>query len=58
MRSNLTEKCSSVNQPYAVAAIYYEKADKNKTPQSTATVFDNSFCGNVRILFGRTRILD
>ncbi|KAI4169291.1 MAG: hypothetical protein LQ343_005789 [Gyalolechia ehrenbergii] len=46
MRSNLTEKCSSVNQPYAVAAIYYEKADKNKTPQSTATVFDNSFCGN------------
>ncbi|KAL9025624.1 MAG: hypothetical protein Q9196_005582, partial [Gyalolechia fulgens] len=46
MRSNLTEKCSSVNQPYAVAAIYYEKADKTKTPQSTATVFDNSYCGN------------
>ncbi|KAI4181461.1 MAG: hypothetical protein L6R41_006605 [Letrouitia leprolyta] len=46
MRSNLTDRCASVSQPYAVAAIYYEKANKTKTPDSTAQVFDNTFCGN------------
>ncbi|KAL8685364.1 MAG: hypothetical protein Q9218_007808 [Villophora microphyllina] len=48
MRSNITAHCSTANQPNAVAAIYYEKADKTKTPTSKATVFDDSKCGNVR----------
>lgn len=52
MRSNLTDRCASVSQPYAVAAIYYEKANKTKTPDSTAQVFDNTFCGNVSKLLG------
>ncbi|KAL8627715.1 hypothetical protein Q9189_006582 [Teloschistes chrysophthalmus] len=46
MRSNITQHCSTANQPNAVAAIYYEKADQTKTPKSTATVFDDSKCGN------------
>ncbi|KAL9601650.1 MAG: hypothetical protein Q9219_002370 [cf. Caloplaca sp. 3 TL-2023] len=46
MRSNITSKCSTANQPNAIAAIYYEKADKTKTPKSSATVFDDSKCGN------------
>ncbi|KAL8968918.1 MAG: hypothetical protein Q9183_002246, partial [Haloplaca sp. 2 TL-2023] len=46
MRSNITQRCSTANQPNAVAAIYYEKADQTKTPKSTAQVFDDSKCGN------------
>ncbi|KAL8725287.1 MAG: hypothetical protein Q9181_006469 [Wetmoreana brouardii] len=48
MRSNITQHCSTANQPNAVAAIFYEKADRTKTPNSTATTFDDSKCGNVR----------
>lgn len=47
MRSNMS--CSLTHQPFAVAAIYYEKADQTKTPKSAAQVFDASRCGNVRI---------
>ncbi|KAL6901524.1 Cupredoxin [Trichoderma evansii] len=35
MRSNISSLCSLSNQPNAVAAIYYDNADTNKTPQST-----------------------
>ena len=35
MRSTMV--CSLANQPNAVAAIYYQKADTNSTPTSTAT---------------------
>ncbi|KAI4146536.1 MAG: hypothetical protein L6R39_003427, partial [Caloplaca ligustica] len=44
MRSNMS--CSLTNQPNAVAAIYYEKADQTKTPKSVAQVFDDKKCGN------------
>ncbi|KAL8814432.1 MAG: hypothetical protein Q9223_006342 [Gallowayella weberi] len=44
MRSNIT--CSTATQPNALAAIYYEKANSSKTPQSTAQTYDNSKCGN------------
>ncbi|KAL9011159.1 MAG: hypothetical protein Q9173_003972 [Seirophora scorigena] len=46
MRANMSIPCSLTNQPYAVAAIYYEKADKTKTPKSTAQVFEDKTCGN------------
>ncbi|KAL8730100.1 MAG: hypothetical protein Q9166_004299 [cf. Caloplaca sp. 2 TL-2023] len=44
MRANIS--CSTANQPNALAAIYYEKADRTKTPKSTAQVYDDSKCGN------------
>ncbi|KAL8779317.1 MAG: hypothetical protein Q9213_006997 [Squamulea squamosa] len=46
MRSNIPKKCSTANQPLAVAAIYYEKADRTKTPKSSAQTYDDSKCGN------------
>ncbi|KAL8829353.1 MAG: hypothetical protein Q9191_002062 [Dirinaria sp. TL-2023a] len=46
MRSDLSAKCATANQPHAVAAIYYNKADTTKTPQSTAQTYDDSVCGN------------
>ncbi|KAL8660246.1 MAG: hypothetical protein Q9202_006738 [Teloschistes flavicans] len=46
MRANITQKCSTANQPNAVAAIYYENANQTKTPTSKATVFDDTKCGN------------
>ena len=49
MRSNISEKCSSPNQPYALAAIYYESANKTQEPTTTATTYDDSHCGNVSI---------
>lgn len=44
MRSDMV--CSTANQPSAVAAIYYDKADTTKTPTSTPEPFDKSRCGN------------
>eukprot|EP00914_Ancora_sagittata_P015671 GHVO01031106.1.p1 GENE.GHVO01031106.1~~GHVO01031106.1.p1 ORF type:complete len:278 (+),score=15.06 GHVO01031106.1:95-928(+) len=46
MRSDLSAKCALANQPHALAAIYYEKADTTKTPTTTATPYDDSKCGN------------
>lgn len=46
MRSDLSAKCATANQPHALAAIYYDKADTTKTPQSTAQTYDDSVCGN------------
>ena len=47
MRSDISETCTGGDQPYALAAIYYEEADPNATPKSQATSYDDSVCGNV-----------
>ena len=46
MRSDISSTCSVPNQPHAVAAIYYNKADTSKVPASVATPYDDSHCGN------------
>ncbi|KAI1379954.1 putative multicopper oxidase [Hypoxylon crocopeplum] len=46
LRSNLTT-CSSANEPSALAAIYYEGADKNSVPTSTPwDIPDPGTCAN------------
>ena len=44
MRSNIT--CASSNQPNALAAIYYEKADTTAEPTSQPWTYDNVGCAN------------
>ena len=46
MRSDASPNCATANQPSAVAAIYYNKADTTKTPTSTAEPYDDTHCGN------------
>ena len=46
MRSDLSPNCATANQPSAVAAIYYDKADTTKTPTSTDGGYDDTHCGN------------
>ncbi|KAM0252819.1 hypothetical protein ACHAQJ_007558 [Trichoderma viride] len=47
MRSNISTSCSLANQPNALAAIYYDHADSNKAPRSTAcNVPDPGTCVN------------
>ncbi|KAF7929387.1 uncharacterized protein EAE98_005305 [Botrytis deweyae] len=47
MRSNISTTCSLSNQPNALAAIYYDGADTNSTPASTAwDVPDPGTCTN------------
>ncbi|EKD15631.1 uncharacterized protein L3040_006021 [Drepanopeziza brunnea f. sp. 'multigermtubi'] len=47
MRSNISLPCSTADQPNALAAIYYDKADNNKSPTSTAwDVPDPGTCAN------------
>ena len=50
MRSDLSPTCDLTNQPSALAAIYYENANTNAKPTTTATPYDDSKCGNVRPL--------
>lgn len=50
MRSTISTTCSITKQPLALAAIYYDGADTTKTPTSTATVIDDSHCGNVSVM--------
>lgn len=46
MRSNITS-CSLTNQPYAVAAVYYDQANTNSTPSSKSwDVSDPGTCTN------------
>lgn len=45
MRSDLS--CANAAHPYALAAIYYEDADTTSVPQTLATPYDDSKCGNV-----------
>ncbi|KAG6988593.1 hypothetical protein G7Y79_00070g096920 [Physcia stellaris] len=46
MRSDLSPTCATANQPSAVAAIFYNKADTSKPPQTVAKPYDDSHCGN------------
>ncbi|KAL8876324.1 MAG: hypothetical protein Q9198_005459, partial [Flavoplaca austrocitrina] len=46
MRSNIPRKCSPTTQPLALAAVYYEKANRTKTPKSNPQLYDDSKCGN------------
>ncbi|KAM3071831.1 hypothetical protein ACMFMG_009688 [Clarireedia jacksonii] len=47
MRSNISTPCSGAKQPYALAAIYYDRADTTLTPASTAwNVPDPGTCAN------------
>lgn len=47
MRSDVSPKCSTSLQGHAKAAIYYEDADTSVLPNTSATPYDDSFCGNV-----------
>lgn len=47
MRSDVSPKCSTSLQGHAKAAIYYEDADASVLPNTSATPYDDSFCGNV-----------
>ena len=47
MRSDLSPTCDASSHPYALAAIYYEKADTNSVPKTSPTAYDGSKCGNV-----------
>lgn len=55
MRSDISTKCSVANQPHALAAIYYEKADTHAAPKSTATPYSDEVCGNVSVLLSKFR---
>ncbi|EME41304.1 hypothetical protein DOTSEDRAFT_176366 [Dothistroma septosporum NZE10] len=46
MRSEISRLCGFPKQPYALAAIYYERANTNATPNSTATPVKDNNCGN------------
>ena len=49
MRSDInTAGCSLANQPNALAAIYYPKADTSAKPKTTATAYAKQ-CGNVSL---------
>lgn len=49
MRSDVSGSCSSSHNPHALAAIYYESANTTLAPTTTATTYDDSYCGNVSI---------
>jgi FtsP/CotA-like multicopper oxidase with cupredoxin domain len=47
MRSNISTSCGDANQPNALAAVFYDKADTTKEPLSTAwDVPDPGTCAN------------
>lgn len=47
MRSNISAACSPSNQPYALAAVLYDKATTSQVPNSTATnTPDDGQCAN------------
>ena len=54
MRSDASNTCSSSLNPHALAAIYYESANTTLAPTTTATLYDDSICGNV----SKTRALE
>jgi FtsP/CotA-like multicopper oxidase with cupredoxin domain len=47
MRSDVSPSCSTSTQGYAKAAVYYQDADTSRLPETAATWYDDSFCGNV-----------
>ena len=46
MRSDISTNCSLTNQPHALAAIYYDDANTTLKPNSTATPYNDTHCGN------------
>lgn len=46
MRADISKPCSLANQYNALGAIYYEEADTDARPNSTATPYDDTSCGN------------
>jgi FtsP/CotA-like multicopper oxidase with cupredoxin domain len=46
MRSTVSSQCSHTNQGFALAAIYYENANTTSTPQSVATLWNDTSCAN------------
>jgi FtsP/CotA-like multicopper oxidase with cupredoxin domain len=46
MRSDISKMCSLSNQSYALAAIYYEDADTDSTPTTSAVDYEEEHCGN------------
>lgn len=50
MRSNISAKCTGASQPLALAAIFYEDANRTAVPTSLETFYDDSVCGNVSLL--------
>lgn len=52
MRSDLDLNCfpTTVNQPHALAAIYYPNANENVCPNTTATPWTSNNCKNVSII--------
>lgn len=46
MRSDVSENCAVSKQGKAKAPIYYEHANTNTLPNTTATPYDDSYCGN------------
>lgn len=49
MRSDISKLCSLPNQPHALAAIYYENANKTLAPTTTGITPNDTHCGNVSI---------
>lgn len=51
MRSNISEICSLPLQPDGLAGVYYEGADTDKMPKTTANYYpgDDGTCTNVRV---------
>ncbi|KAI1735704.1 Cupredoxin [Xylaria scruposa] len=47
MRSDVSAQCSCSTQGNALAAIYYQDADISMLPKTSATLYDDSFCGNL-----------
>ena len=47
MRSDISTNCSTPNKPNALAVIYYDGTNTTLKPTSTATVYDDTHCGNV-----------
>ena len=47
MRSHISEICTNGTQPLALAAIFYEDANRTAIPTSNPTEYDDSICGNV-----------
>lgn len=60
MRSDISNFCVNQDlthsQPHALAAIYYEEADRNKTPTSTARYYDDNGCHNVSQILAKLSI--
>ena len=50
MRSDISGNCTGAAQPHALAAIFYEDANRTVTPTTQATPYDDSICGNVSLL--------